>query len=117
MRGQLSLEFAIIFLGILVLSIVTIYNFLNITLFPNDSLSTIDIEKISSTARTAINLVNSGYRGFNETVYYVGITYEGYNVTVYITPNVSEDVKNFIVSYIKNNSNINKNYSLIIAAY
>ncbi len=112
MRGQLSLEFAIVFFGILLISLVSITNFLD----NNLTKESLDYDKIASSARAAILLLNSGYLNYSgDTINYLG--YYVINdsiIEVYITPNISSVYKNFIVSYIKDTTQLSKNYSIVI---
>ncbi|MCQ6253499.1 MAG: class III signal peptide-containing protein [Methanocaldococcus sp.] len=103
-RAQISLEFAILFLVILVVSIIYIYNFLSNNLTKED----INLDKIDIAAKSAVILVNSNYNGIhsNVTLVYGGLSWSGNkkNITIYISPRsyVTVQIKNFIISYIYN---------------
>ncbi|WP_456374120.1 class III signal peptide-containing protein [Methanocaldococcus sp.] len=108
-RAQISLEFAILFLVILVVSIIYIYNFLSNNLTKED----INLDKIDIAAKSAVILVNSNYNGIhsNVTLVYGGLSWSGNkkNITIYISPRsyVTVQIKNFIISYIYNTTKIN----------
>ncbi|HID47766.1 MAG TPA: class III signal peptide-containing protein [Methanothermococcus okinawensis] len=91
-RGQLSLEFSVLILVMLILSLATIYHFLDNNLDRKDR----DLDKIDIGAKTAVSLVNSGYNGIylEYPVIYLGMTY-------------SPD-KTYITLYIKNQSPLDK---------
>ncbi|GBF36065.1 class III signal peptide-containing protein [Methanofervidicoccus abyssi] len=73
-RGQLSFEFSVLLLVILVLSIASIYHFMNNNLNNRDR----DLDNIDIGAKTAISLVNSGYNGSNVEypILYLGMSYD-----------------------------------------
>ncbi|HIQ38458.1 MAG TPA: class III signal peptide-containing protein [Methanothermococcus okinawensis] len=83
-RGQLSLEFSILLLVILTLSIASIYHFMNNNLDKRDR----DLDKIDIGAKTAISLVNSRYNGSNVEypILYLGMSYDSdkTNISIYI---------------------------------
>ncbi|ABR55143.1 conserved hypothetical protein [Methanococcus vannielii SB] len=109
LKGQISFEFSIIVLAVLLMSTITLSYFLG------DSFSedTRTLDKIDLGAKTAVSLVNSGYNGthVNGTVIYAGMTFEEsggkYNVTLYLINTSSLNfVSNFIVNYVVNSQNI-----------
>ena len=83
-RGQLSLEFSVLLLVILTLSLVTIYHFLDKNLDTRDR----DLDKIDIGAKTAISLVNARYNGtsIDYPIVYLGMTYnlDKTHITIYV---------------------------------
>jgi uncharacterized protein (UPF0333 family) len=114
-RGQLSLELALIFLAILLASLITITDFTISTASEKERA----LDKIDSAGKAAVMLVNSKYNGINAntTLIYCGMNWseDKKNITIYIMPkDVSEDVKNFIKEYIYNRTNISKDNITIV---
>uniref|UniRef100_A9A864 Class III signal peptide n=1 Tax=Methanococcus maripaludis (strain C6 / ATCC BAA-1332) TaxID=444158 RepID=A9A864_METM6 len=110
-RGQISFEFSIIVLSILLMSTITITYFLTSSF--DEGTRTLD--KIDLGAKTAVSLVNSGYNGTNVdgTIVYAGMTWEKsgnnyQNITVYITNTtpVNVGIGDFIKNYTVNSQNI-----------
>jgi len=108
-RGQISFEFSIIVLAILLMSSITLSYFLTSSF--DEGTRTLD--KIDIGAKTAVSLVNSGYNGINVngTVSYAGMTWEEanghYNVTIYVINTSSlNGVSEFIVNYTIESQNI-----------
>ena len=83
-RGQLSLEFSVLLLVILVLSLTSIYHFMDNNLDRKDR----DLDKIDIGAKTAVSLVNSRYKGIEVEypITYLGMSYDSdkTNITIYI---------------------------------
>jgi len=83
-RGQLSLEFSLLTLLILTVSVISIVHFINNNLDERSR----DIDKIDIGAKTAISLVNSGYNGSNieQYIIYLGMSYDPSktNISIYI---------------------------------
>ena len=83
-RGQLSLEFSVLLLVILVLSLTSIYHFMDNNLDKRDR----DLDKIDIGAKTAVSLVNSRYKGIEVEypITYLGMSYDinKTNITIYI---------------------------------
>ena len=83
-RGQLSLEFSVLLLVILALSLASIYHFMDNNLDKRDR----DLDKIDVGAKTAVSLVNSRYKGIDVEypITYLGMSYdsEKTNITIYI---------------------------------
>jgi len=83
-RGQLSLEFSVLLLVILALSLASIYHFMDNNLDRRDR----DLDKIDVGAKTAVSLVNSRYKGIDVEypITYLGMSYdsEKTNITIYI---------------------------------
>ncbi|MBA2858967.1 uncharacterized protein (UPF0333 family) [Methanococcus maripaludis] len=103
-RGQISFEFSIIVLSILLISTITITYFLTSSF--DEGTRTLD--KIDLGAKTAVSLVNSGYNGTQTegTLIYAGMTWDtagnNYeNITVYIsnTTPVPDDTRVFVKNY------------------
>ena len=87
-RGQISFEFSIIVLSILLVSTITITYFLTSSF--DEGTRTLD--KIDLGAKTAVSFVNSGYNGTepNGTIIYAGMTWNNIdnnyeNITIRIT--------------------------------
>ncbi|WP_292460439.1 class III signal peptide-containing protein [Methanothermococcus sp.] len=108
-RAQISLEFSILLLAILVMSSATIYYFIHNNF--NEKNKTLD--KIDIGAKTAVSLVNSGYNGTHTDypIIYLGMKYDANktNIVIYIKnrSSVNNPTKNFIIDYIINSQNIN----------
>lgn len=83
-RGQLSLEFSLLLFVILILSLASIYHFINNNLDERSR----DLDNIDIGAKTAISLVNSGYNGSNVgyPILYLGMSYDSNrtNISIYI---------------------------------
>ena len=83
-RGQLSLEFSVLLLVMITLSLATIYHFLDNNLDMKDR----ELERIDVGAKTAVSLINSRYNGTNldYPIVYLGMTYDSSktNITIYI---------------------------------
>jgi uncharacterized protein (UPF0333 family) len=103
-RGQISFEFSIIVLSILLISTITITYFLTSS-FDEGTRS---LDKIDLGAKTAVSLVNSGYNGTQAegTLIYAGMTWDNAgnnyeNITVYIsnTTPVPDDTRLFVKNY------------------
>ncbi|XRO74844.1 class III signal peptide-containing protein [Methanocaldococcus sp. 28A] len=108
-KAQVSLEFSILFLFILLISLITISYFL----LQNFSKDDLVIDSVDSAAKTSVLLINSGYNGIhsNTTLIYVGISWsdDKKSIYIYISPdNVTSEIKNFIKSYIYNTTKINQ---------
>jgi len=106
-KGQLSLEFSMILLVIMLLSLVSIYHFLDNNLNENDKV----LDKIDVGAKTAVSLVNSRYNGtYNEyPISYLGMTSNGKNITIWVsTEQLSNQSKDFIINYTYNSQKINR---------
>ncbi|AEF96518.1 class III signal peptide-containing protein [Methanotorris igneus] len=112
MAGQISLEFSLLVLVVLVVSMSLIVNIMN-DLFNEEERI---IDKIDIAAKTAVSLVNSHYNGTyaNETLIYTGLTYNESNGSVYVTIHIipknaiNKDVGDFIINYIYDNQHINR---------
>ena len=108
-KAQISLEFAILFLTILLVSVVYLNNFLSKN-FTNED---VNLDKIDIAAKSAVILVNSNYKGIhsNVTLVYGGLSWSGNkkNITIYISPRsyVTVQIKNFIINYIYSTTKIN----------
>jgi uncharacterized protein (UPF0333 family) len=103
-RGQISFEFSIIVLSILLISTITITYFLTSSFDEG----TRALDKIDLGAKTAVSLVNSGYNGTQAegTLIYAGMTWDNAgnnyeNITVYIsnTTPVPDDTRLFVKNY------------------
>ncbi|WP_459201781.1 class III signal peptide-containing protein [Methanococcus sp. CF] len=105
-KGQISFEFSIIVLSILLISTITITYFLTSSF--NEASR--ELDKIDLGAKTAVSLVNSGYNGtgLDETLIYAGMTWDEednkyVNITIYITnttpvPNGTRDfIRNYVI--------------------
>ncbi|WP_457612355.1 class III signal peptide-containing protein [Methanocaldococcus sp.] len=117
MKGQISFEFVLIVVGIILISIIYIVNFLSNNLTSTD----FDLIKIDNRAKEAINLLNYGYNGteINGTLFYIGMKWEKINnsfANVYIGIGLKDNklndetktfIENFILNYIYS-ANINK---------
>ncbi|MBW9222777.1 class III signal peptide-containing protein [Methanothermococcus sp. SCGC AD-155-C09] len=83
-RGQLSLEFSILIMVILLLSSASIYHFLKDNINEEDR----TLDKIEIGAKTAVSLINSGYNGTNVDypIIYVGMEYDSSktNISIYL---------------------------------
>ncbi|MBA2862430.1 class III signal peptide-containing protein [Methanococcus maripaludis] len=110
-RGQISFEFSIIVLSILLISTITITYFLTSSF--DEGTRTLD--KIDLGAKTAVSLVNSGYNGteLDGTIIYAGMTWDKAgntyaNITVYITNTtpVPSSTGAFIKNYVVDSQNI-----------
>ncbi|CAB3290149.1 conserved protein of unknown function [Methanocaldococcus lauensis] len=103
-KGQITLEFSILFLAILIMSLVTINNFISKNVSKDDLI----INQIDIAAKSAVILINSNYKGLhlNTTLIYGGISWSENkkDIYIYISPKdlVSNDTKNFIIEYVKN---------------
>ncbi|ADG13014.1 Protein of unknown function DUF361 [Methanocaldococcus infernus ME] len=110
MRGQISLEFTILLLAIIVLSTVILSNFLKENVGSFD----FNIVKIDNKAKEAINLLNSGYPyQLNTTLLYIGMKWEKINdsfinITLGVSPDINDSIKNFIINYIYNETGVNR---------
>jgi uncharacterized protein (UPF0333 family) len=109
-KGQISMEFSILFLVIMVMSMATIYHFLSNNFNSKD----VTLNKIDVGAKTAVSLINSGYNGtYNEyPITYLGMKYDSTmtNITIIVyTPKLSDSARDFILKYIYNNQNIDPN--------
>ncbi|WP_421077256.1 class III signal peptide-containing protein [Methanothermococcus sp. Ax23] len=108
-RAQLSLEFSILLLAILVMSILSIYYFLNDNFNEKDRM----LDKIEVGAKTAVSLVNSGCNGTHTDypIIYLGMKYDDTktNISIYVKNRSSVDdyTKKFINYTIYNSQNIN----------
>ncbi|HIP16867.1 MAG TPA: class III signal peptide-containing protein [Methanothermococcus okinawensis] len=115
-RGQLSLEFSILMMVILVMSVVSIYYFLENTLNEEDR----TLDRIEIGAKTAVSLVNSGYNGTNVDypIIYVGMNYSSEtNISIYLKNQSPLDYStlSFIRDLIYDNQNINRSkYNITI---
>ncbi len=117
-KGQVSLEFSILLLAILTISIVSIYYFLNNNFDDKDRV----LDKIDIGAKTAVSLVNSRYNGtYNRyPITYLGITYDDSmtNITIHVSTNdLSDSAKNFIINYTYNSQKINRSMYSISVKY
>jgi uncharacterized protein (UPF0333 family) len=110
----MSLEFSILALAVLVLSVYSITHFLNNSFSEEDR----TIDKIDIAAKTAVSMVNSGYNGtsVSRTISYSGVSWNKvddgtYNVTIYIRGDEAEinSVEDFIINYIVESQNIDPN--------
>jgi len=110
-RGQISFEFSIIVLSILLISTITITYFLTSSF--DEGTRTLD--KIDLGAKTAVSLVNSGYNGtdIDGTIVYAGMTWstvdnDYVNITVHITNTsaVPSSTGAFIKNYVINSQEI-----------
>ena len=81
-RGQLSLEFSILMMTILLISISLIYHFLSNNLNEEDR----TLDKIEIGTKTAISLINSGYNGTNVDypIIYLGMAYDSSKTNIFI---------------------------------
>jgi len=111
-RGQISFEFSIIVLSILLVSTITITYFLTSSF--DEGTRTLD--KIDLGAKTAVSFVNSGYNGTepNGTIIYAGMTWNNIdnnyeNITIHIvnTTPIPSSTEAFIKNYVVNSQNIN----------
>ena len=114
-KGQVSLDFSMVLLIIMVLSIVSIYNFLENNFSEDDK----TLDKIDVGAKTAVSLVNSRYNGtYNEyPISYLGMTSNGKNITIWVSTNndnISESARDFIIKYIRNNQKIDDEYNITV---
>ena len=112
-KGQLSLEFSMILLVIMLLSLVSIYHFLNNDLNENDRV----LDKIDVGAKTAVSLVNSRYNGtYNEyPISYLGMTSNGKNITIWVsTEQLSDQSREFIRNYIYDSQKIDDEYNITV---
>jgi uncharacterized protein (UPF0333 family) len=115
-RGQLSTEFAIVFVAILLASLITIAKFS--TSVGSDKEMILD--KVDSAGKAAVALVNSKYNGINAntTLIYCGMNWskDKKNITIYIKPkDINESIKEFIIDYIYNKTKINRSeYNITI---
>ncbi|AEH06091.1 class III signal peptide-containing protein [Methanothermococcus okinawensis] len=118
-RAQLSLEFSMLILSIIVMSTFSIYYFLHNTF--NEKERTMD--KIDIGAKTAVSLVNSNYNGTytRYPLIYLGMKYDNSktNVTIYIINRspVNSYTNNFIINYIINTQHINNSKYNISISY
>uniref|UniRef100_D7DUR6 Class III signal peptide-containing protein n=1 Tax=Methanococcus voltae (strain ATCC BAA-1334 / A3) TaxID=456320 RepID=D7DUR6_METV3 len=104
-KGQLSLEFSVMVLAILVISYAMTSHFM-------DEVLDQQVKKVGDVdvlAKSAVNLLNSGYNGSEASLYFIRseiINREGqYDITIVLandTP-VSENDKNFLKDYIEDN--------------
>ncbi|ABO35738.1 conserved hypothetical protein [Methanococcus maripaludis C5] len=110
-RAQISFEFSIIVLSILLISTITITYFLTSSF--DEGTRTLD--KIDLGAKTAVSLVNSGYNGtdIDGTIVYAGMTWstvdnDYVNITVHITNTsaVPSSTGAFIKNYVINSQEI-----------
>ena len=104
-----------VLLIIMVLSIVSIYNFLENNFSEDDK----TLDKIDVGAKTAVSLVNSRYNGtYNEyPISYLGMTSNGKNITIWVSTNndnISESARDFIIKYIRNNQKIDDEYNITV---
>jgi uncharacterized protein (UPF0333 family) len=112
-KGQLSLEFSMILLVIMLLSLVSIYHFLDNNLNENDKV----LDKIDVGAKTAVSLVNSRYNGtYNEyPISYLGMTSNGKNITIWVsTEQLSDQSREFIKNYIYDSQKIDDEYNITV---
>ncbi|XRO76389.1 class III signal peptide-containing protein [Methanocaldococcus sp. 10A] len=116
-KAQISFEFSILFLAILLISLITISHFL----LQNFSKDDWVIDSVDSAAKTSILLINSGYNGIhpNITLIYGGISWsdDKKSIYIYISPKdyVTNEIKNFIKGYIYNTTKINQSvYNITI---
>jgi len=115
-RGQLSTEFAIIFITIVLASLITIVNF-STSVGSGEELV---LDKVDAAGKTAVALVNSKYNGINAntTLIYYGMNWseDKKNITIYIKPkDINESIKNFIINYIYDKTDINRTeYNIVI---
>ena len=115
-RGQLSTEFAIVFVAILLASLITIAKFTIST----GSDEEIILDKVDSAGKTAVASVNSKYNGLNAntTLIYCGMNWskDKKNIIIYIKPkDINESIKEFIINYIYNKTKINRTeYNIVI---
>ncbi|XRP96290.1 class III signal peptide-containing protein [Methanocaldococcus sp. 16A] len=116
-KAQISFEFSILFLAILLISLITISHFL----LQNFSKDDWVIDSVDSAAKTSVLLINSGYNGIhpNTTLIYGGISWsdDKKSIYIYISPKdyVTNEIKNFIKSYIYNTTKINQSvYNITI---
>ena len=96
-----------ILLVIMLLSLVSIYHFLNNDLNENDRV----LDKIDVGAKTAVSLINSRYNGtYNKYIIsYLGMKYNDNDVTIYVsTEQLSNQSRDFIRNYIYDSQKINK---------
>ncbi len=116
-KAQISLEFSIVLLAIMVISMASIYYFLSNNFSSNDN----TLDKIDIGAKTAVSLVNSRYNGtYNEyPITYLGMTYNSdmSNITIYLaSEKLSSSAANFIIKYIYTNQKIDPSkYHIIIS--
>jgi uncharacterized protein (UPF0333 family) len=108
-RGQLSTEFAIIFVTIILASLITIAKFS--TSVGSDEEVTLD--KVDAAGKTAVALVNAKYNGINAntTLIYCGMNWseDKKNIIIYIKPkDINGSIKEFIINYIYNKTKINR---------
>ncbi|ACV24744.1 class III signal peptide-containing protein [Methanocaldococcus fervens] len=116
-KAQISLEFSFLFFAILLTSLVTISLYLSQNLSEDDLV----INDVENAAKNAIILANSGYNGMNPniTIIYGGISWSDDKKTIYIylspKPYITQEIKNFVIGYIYNTTNTNKDkYNIII---
>ncbi|ABR56461.1 conserved hypothetical protein [Methanococcus aeolicus Nankai-3] len=108
-KGQTSLEFSMVLLVIVLLSVVSIYNFLNDNFDEEDK----TINKIEVGVTKAVSFVNSRVNGtyVKYPISYLGMSYNENktNISIYIRNGSSVNLytKNFINSTIYNDQNIN----------
>lgn len=116
-RGQIALEFALLMFIILVLSIATVYHFINNNLDEKNR----NLDKIDMGAKTAISLINSGYNGSNVEypIIYLGMSYDSdkTDITIYIKNQSPLDIStlNLIERLIYDRSGVDPNrYNITI---
>ncbi len=118
-RGQISLEFSILYLAILIVCLISISYFLSANFTKDDKV----INDVENAAKTSVILVNSGYNGIipNDTITYAGISWsdDKKNIRVYISPKnyITPKIKDFIEDYIYNTTKVNKSeYNITVSA-
>ena len=102
-----------ILLVIMLLSLVSIYHFLDNNLNENDKV----LDKIDVGAKTAVSLVNSRYNGtYNEyPISYLGMTSNGKNITIWVsTEQLSDQSREFIKNYIYDSQKIDDEYNITV---
>ncbi|MBW9222890.1 class III signal peptide-containing protein [Methanothermococcus sp. SCGC AD-155-K20] len=109
-RGQLSLEFSILMMALLLISTASIYHFLTDNINEEDR----TLDKIEIGAKTAVSLINSGYNGTNVDypIIYVGMAYDSSktNISIYLQNQspLDNSTLSFIRDLIYDNQNINR---------
>ncbi|ACX72003.1 Protein of unknown function DUF361 [Methanocaldococcus vulcanius M7] len=115
-RAQISLEFSFLFLVIMLVCIISISHFLSQNFTEEDRV----INEVENSAKTAVILINSGYNGINPnaTLIYGGISWsdDKRELYIYISPKeyITPNIRNFIVDYIYNSTDINRSKYVII---
>jgi len=116
-RGQLSLEFSVLMIALLLISTASIYHFLTDNVNEEDR----TLDKIEIGAKTAVSLINSGYNGTNVDypITYLGMAYDSSktNISIYLQNQspLDNSTLSFIRDLIYDKQNINRSkYNITI---